>query len=123
MAVCLDPPLGYTFGGVDAPGTDFNVDSTNCGDSLTPPNPMTSVACTATIAFKPSAAGARSGVLQTNDGQAVVVLNGVGQDPDAKGNGSGSGGKKCKKKKKKKGKRSASAAKKKKGCKKRKKKD
>jgi hypothetical protein len=113
--LCNSPPAGFHLvNGVDAPGADFNVDSTTCGGSLlTVAFPGTDT-CTATVAFKPSGPGLRSGILTTGT-SVQVVLNGTGIDPAANGGGNGGSGKKCKKKK---GKNSAEAAKKKKKCKK-----
>ena len=121
---CTTPPLGaHNYGSVSAPGADFNVDSTTCdGLPLLTPTLATADSCTARVAFKPSSAGAKSGVLQTGSGQ-TVALAGTGVFP-RQGKNEGAGGQnKCKKNgKKKKGKSSASAAKKKKGCRKKKKK-
>jgi hypothetical protein len=122
-ATCSDPMMAtcgtlvQNYMGVEAPGADFNIDSTDCMGTLLTPLAASTDDCTVTVAFKPSAAGARSGVLRTGTG-VQVVLNGTGVDPAAAGAGSGSGKKKCKKKKK--GKSSASSAKKRK-CKKKKK--
>jgi hypothetical protein len=117
MVVCTSPPMGeHVYGGVTAPGVDFNIDSTNCTGTLTAPNTATPASCFARVAFKPSSDGAKTGVLTTGTGQ-QVILNGTGLNAGDSKSGSG---KKCKKKKKKSN-SSASAAKKKK-CKKKKKK-
>ena len=117
LGVCNAP--AHAYGSVGAPGTDFNVDSTTCdGLPLLTPLESSVSSCTARVAFKPSAKGLRTGVLQTGTGQ-TVALSGTGVEAGSQNN-DGSGAKKCKKKKK--GKSSASAAKKKKKCKKKKKK-